>query len=138
MERMPSWHMALSSVAQAFPNAKIYVWRYEDFRNVSEYVLQSMCGDAIDIGHFKKPKSGNVRPSPSHQAISEFVQLYKATSPEDALNARPGLEEKYPKGDKYPSYSPWSDDQYAALWAAYEEHWQKIRENPRFNVIAPS
>ena len=108
LDRMPSWHLTLTAVAEAFPNAEIKVWRYEDFGEVSSKVLQSMCGNNISIEHFKHPKSRNVRPSPSQKAMSQFVDLYKSNSPDVALQRRQNLEIKFPKNCQNSGYNPWN------------------------------
>lgn len=138
LDRMPSWHLTLTAVAEAFPEAEIKVWRYEDFRDVSNKVLQSMCGGTIDVNHFKHPQSKTVRPSPSHKAMSKFIDLYKTESPEEALLQRQTLETEFPKSDQNPGYHPWSPEEYAKLSLAYKTHWAKIRQNPRFTIIDPS
>lgn len=138
LDRMPSWHLTLTAVAAAFPETEIKVWRYEDFRDLSSTVLQSMCGNTVDIAHFKHPKATNVRPSPSHKAMSKFINLYKSSSPKEALLKRQDFEAKFPKNDTNLGYNPWTDAEYAKLWDAYEEHWTKICNNPRFTVITPS
>ena len=138
LDRMPSWHLALTAVATAFPEAEIKVWKYEDFGKVSGKVLQSMCGDTVSIGHFKHPKSRNIRPSPSQNAMSKFVDLYKSESPEFALLKRQQLEVKFPKNGQNPSYSPWNEEEYTKLMLAYENHWDRICTNPRFTIIQPN
>ncbi len=137
LDRMPSWHLTMTSVASAFPDSEIRVWRYEDFSALSTRVLQQMVGPSADVERFKVPQSRNVRPSPSHKAISMFVQTYKTKSPEEALARRQEFELAYPKNDENPGYNPWTAAEYDRLSAAYEEHWAKIVNNPRFTVISP-
>ena len=97
-----------------------------------------MCGGTIDVNHFKHPQSKTVRPSPSHKAMSKFIDLYKTECPEEALLQRQTLETEFPKSDQNPGYHPWSPEEYAKLSLAYKTHWAKIRQNPRFTIIDPS
>ncbi len=137
LDRMPSWHLTMTSVASAFPNSEIRIWRYEDFSSLSGKVLQQMIGPTADVERFKVPNSRNVRPSPSQKAIEMFVQAYKTGSPEEALAKRQEFEQAFPKNDENPGYNPWTSEEYTKLSDAYEEHWSKIVNNPRFTVISP-
>ncbi len=137
LENMPSWHNILKSIVTFFPDAKITIWKYEDFRVLDQEVLSLLCGDGIDVSKLKSPKDTNKRPTASGRAVSELLNLIHSKGAEYALNERVALQEKYPRGPEFGSYDPWSARERQHLTRIYEKDIQDIRNNPAIRVLAP-
>ena len=135
MENMPSWHNILKSVVTFFPNAKVFVWKYEDFRQIDQQILANLCGPGIDVSALKEPKDRNKRPTASGRAVAELLQLIHRDGADKALERRVELQETYPRGKEYGSYDPWTPHERAHLTRIYERDIEEIRGNPDITLI---
>ena len=135
LENMPSWHNILKSVVTFFPEAKITIWKYEDFRALDREILQQLCGHGIDASKLKEPKDANKRPTASGRAVAELLRLIHAKGADYALNERVALQEKYPRGDEYGSYDPWTPQERQHLTRTYENDLREIHDNPAIRVL---
>jgi len=136
MQNTPSWHKVLTSMIASFPNAKITVWKYEDFRNIDKLVLANLCGPTVDVGKLKQPKDKNKRPTASGKAVSELLKLIHQEGPEYALEHRLGLQEQYPRGPLYGSYDPWTQQERTHLTRLYERDIEGIRNDPSIELLS--
>jgi hypothetical protein len=137
MENMPSWHNILKSVVTLFPGAKVYVWRYEDFRKMDRLILGNLCGPGVDASQMKEPKDRNKRPTASGRAVAELLQLIHKEGADHALEQRVALQELYPRGPDYGSYDPWTPEERAHLTRVYARDIEDIRANPDITVVEP-
>lgn len=137
METMPNWHNVLKSVVTLFPGARVYVWRYEDFRWIDRTILANLCGPDVKAEALKAPKDTNKRPTASGRAVAELLQLIHKEGAEHALGQRVALQERYPRGPEFGSYDPWTPAERAHLTRMYERDFEDIRANPDITVIAP-
>lgn len=135
LENMPSWHNVLKSVVTLFPEAKLVVWRYEDFRALNDQILSNLCGPDIDIRGLKAPKDGNKRPTASGRAVAELLQLIHKDGAETALQERLALQERYPRGEEFGVYDPWTRSERAHLTRMYDRDLDDIRANPDITVL---
>ncbi len=138
LETMPSWHNVLKSVVTLFPDAKVTVWRYEDFRNIDQRILSNLCGSQVDVAKLKLPKDTNKRPTASGRAVSELLQLIHRDGADQALAKRVELQEKYPRGKEFGSYDPWTPEERAHLTRMYDRDIEDIRANPDICVVEPA
>lgn len=137
MENMPSWHNILKTVVTFFPSARIYVWRYEDFRQIDRVILSNLCGPGIDAAKLKEPKDRNKRPTASGRAVAELLHMIHRDGAEQALAERVTLQEKYPRGPDYRSYDPWLPQERAHLTRVYERDVADIAANPEITMVWP-
>ena len=135
LENMPSWHNILKSVITFFPDAKITVWRYEDFRALDDQILGLMCGPDIEVSKLKSPKDTNKRPTASGRAVAELLALIHSKGAEYALQERVALQEKYPRGEEFGSYDPWTERERAHLTRIYDRDVADMRANPGINFL---
>ncbi len=135
MEHMPNWSKVLSTVTRFFPEAQIYVWRYEDFQEISQDILANLCGDTVDIGKFKQPKNKNKRPTASGRAIEELIAAIYRDGAETALAQRVALQEKYPRGSEYGGYDPWTASERTHLLRMYDRDVAEIRGTSDVKLI---
>jgi hypothetical protein len=100
-----------------FPQAKIIVWRYEDFANVEDEVLARMSG--LEPVSVAKPGSGDFLPSPSHEAIMQQLESAPALSIKDRIVHMRALRIKYPRTANSKRFTLWSEEEAARLSHAY-------------------
>lgn len=134
-KRVPSWVGFASTFAEAFPDAKIIIWQFENFRNLSDQILRSLCGGAMGDREFAMPGKINRRPSASARAVEEMLALIHQGKAEDALEHRVEIQEKYPRGDVYPGYDPWSARERDHLDRLYARDWAQLAENKRYTLL---
>lgn len=135
MENMPNWHNVLKSVVTLFGNAKVVVWRYEDFRQVDQTVLANLCGPDVDLSKMKAPKDSNKRPTASGRAVAELLQLIHKDGADAALEQRQALQEAYPRGAEFGGYDPWTPAERRHLTRMYEKDMADIRANPDIHLV---
>lgn len=136
LANMPSWTKTVDAVHRFFPDAKVTVWRYEDFRQLDTHILSLLCGPGIDVSKLKAPKDKNKRPTASGRAVSELLQLIHHKGADFALEQRVALQEAYPRGKKYGSYDPWTKNERAHLTRVYERDVNDMRANPKISVLS--
>ncbi|MEO1140185.1 MAG: hypothetical protein AAFW87_12085 [Pseudomonadota bacterium] len=135
MENMPSWHNILKSVVTLFPGAKVFVWRYEDFRAMDRVVLGNLCGPDVDASKMHEPKDRNKRPTASGRAVAELLQLIHKDGADAALEQRVALQEQFPRGPEFGSYDPWLPNERAHLTRMYDRDIADIRANPDITLV---
>ena len=135
LEHMPNWMKVLKVMRNSFPEAKICVWRYEDFRQLDERVLSNLCGPSVDVSKLKQPKDKNKRPTASGRAVSELLQMIHRDGAEAALEQRVALQEKYPRGPDHGGYDPWTAHERAHLKRMYDQDIADIRANPDITLL---
>ena len=135
MENMPSWHNILKSVVTFFPGARVFVWKYEDFRQMDNLILANLCGPSVDVGDLKAPKDQNKRPTASGRAVAELLHLIHLDGADAALERRVELQEAYPRGATYGGYDPWTAHERAHLTRIYERDIEEIRANPDLTLL---
>lgn len=137
LEGMPNWSMVVELFAQTFSGARIYVWKYEDFRALEQRIIQNLCGSEIDIRDLKEIKDKNKRPTASGRAVQELIKLFHSHGVEYALEQRVEIQKRFPKGKEYGSYDPWTAQERAHLTRVYARDMNEIRDNPAITVIDP-
>lgn len=137
MDNMPSWHNILKTVVTMFPEAQVYVWRYEDFRQMDTQIMAALCGPGVDVRELKEPKDTNKRPTASGKAVAELLQMIHRDGAAHALDQRVALQERYPKGRDYGSYDPWTEEERAHLMRIYAQDIEEIRQNPAITLLEP-
>ncbi|WP_135507352.1 hypothetical protein [Roseovarius aestuariivivens] len=135
LEHMPNWMKVLKVVRKHFPEARIVVWRYEDFRQLDMQVLSNLCGPGVDISKLKPPKDKNKRPTASGKAVAELLQMIHRDGAEAALEQRVALQEKYPRGAEYGNYDPWTPSERAHLTRMYDRDVADIRASSDITLV---
>ncbi|WP_163025809.1 hypothetical protein [Chachezhania antarctica] len=118
------WPDVLADIRAHFPNARLTVWQYEDFTPHRDAILRHLAGGPVNFA-----SADRVNRSLSARAMTELAALADSRG---NLPGGPGAARKlaraFPSGAQYPSYSPWSPEDAATLRAAYDRHWQQIRD----------
>ncbi len=133
-----SWLELVRRVHERLPEARITLWRYEDFSAVRQAVLDALVGRAGLV----TPPAGTVevvtRPSLSAAALEALSRLPVAAKRED--NEQQALEQmaRFPIGPDHPPYQPWRPHQAQALQDRYLADLAAIRETlPALHWIEP-
>lgn len=128
LSALPSWVEFITEVRETFAEAKILIWRFEDFRALEHQVMQNLIGPALMVEDLVQPKRSRGRPSASHVAIRELQMSMHCEGIEAGLARRVEIQEAYPRGPKYPSYDPWTETQRAHLTRVYDSDIARIVE----------
>ncbi|MEM9499653.1 MAG: hypothetical protein AAGA28_17140 [Pseudomonadota bacterium] len=132
---MPSWVKVLRCVRSHFPDAKLFVWPYEDYRAVEGIVLDNLCGSSVDASDLAKPKENNKRPSASDRAVREMLELAHRFGVEHASAQRVTIQERFPKGEHFPAFDPWTHAERRHLIRLYERDLADIRADAGLTLI---
>ena len=128
LSRMPNWIDFITVVQEAFAGARLILWRHEDFRALSNTILGNLCGPDIDIEGFVMPKRSRGRPSASHRAVREILSEVERIGSARALEKRVEIQERFPRGEEYPGYDPWTASERAHLTRMYDRDVERIRQ----------
>jgi len=137
LARLPSWAEALADVRAAFPAARIFVWRYEDYAAVAGRVLQNLCGAGVDAAKLRAPGGGDRRPTASGEAVARMLKAHAGGGIAALVERRIAIQRAYPRGPDWGRYDPWEPAERAALDAAYARDWDRIRADGRYAIVAP-
>lgn len=135
LANMPNWHKVLKTVKAAFPDARLIVWPFENFRKIDATVLQNLCGEGVDIADLKAPNDKNKRPSASGRAVRELLQAIYREGSAAALERRVEIQERFPRGQGYGSYDPWTAQERAHLTRIYHSDLAAIRHDPAIELL---
>ncbi len=127
LSKMPNWFKFIELVQQAFGDAKLILWRHEDFRDLSPQIIGNLCGPDIDVESLATPKRSRGRPSASHRAIRELLAEMERLGSGEALEHRVEIQDKFPRGPEYPGYDPWTASEREHLTRMYERDVDDIR-----------
>ncbi|MBZ8117772.1 hypothetical protein KUD11_03850 [Roseovarius sp. LXJ103] len=137
LSTLPSWTGFIDLVISCFPDAQLTVWRHEDFRHLSGEIIGNLVGPDIDTGALVEPKRKRGRPSASHKAVQEILMQIDRFGADKALEHRVEIQERYPRGNQYPGYDPWSVAERAHLGRLYERDCREIRMRKKVTFLAP-
>ncbi len=137
LSNLPSWKGLIDLTLETFPEAQLFLWRYEDFRALSDTVIANLCGPQVDVGTLASPKRKRGRPSASHRAVQELLIEIERNGGDAALARRVEIQEAYPRGPEFPGYDPWSKHERAHLTRLYEKDVAAIASRPRVTLLTP-
>ncbi|WP_371226084.1 hypothetical protein [Roseovarius sp. 2305UL8-3] len=137
LSRVPSWVAFVEVVKNAFPDARLILWRHEDFRVLSPRIIGNLIGPDIDPKALVTPKRSRGRPSASHRAIRELLSEIERIGGEAALAKRVEIQDKYPRGPDFPGYDPWSASERAHLARVYERDIEAVRRLDGITFLTP-
>lgn len=128
LSNLPNWKGFVEVIRDAFPDARLILWRHEDFSHLSQRIIQNLCGPDIDVEKLVEPKRSRGRPSASHRAVQELLIEISRVGGDAALEKRVEIQERFPRGDTYPGYDPWSDHERAHLMRIYDRDLRDIEK----------
>ena len=134
---LPSWQMVLADFAEVFPDTRIHVWRFEDFRALAPRILQLFCGDGVDVGKLKEQEETKTRPTASARAVEQLVLISELEGAGTMAEQSKDVQDRFPLNDANSRFDPWSAAERGHLGALYDKDWQAIKSDPRLTVIEP-
>lgn len=127
------WPALIDTVHRALPEARIVVWRYEQFPALKPLVVERLAG--VPLAGMQALPSEQVRPSPSARAVA--VQLERAGAmpkPRRALSMAMA-ETEFPPTGAADTFDPWPAEQAARMTAAYERDTALIAALPFVEML---
>lgn len=137
LSHVPSWLGFVALVRTSFPDARLILWRHEDFRALSARIIGNLCGPDIDPSELAFPKRSRGRPSASHRAVQVLLSEIERVGGEAALARRVEIQDKYPRGPDYPGYDPWTSQERAHLSRIYDKDIAEIRRTLDVEFLEP-
>ncbi len=137
LSNLPSWTGFIDEVLTCFPDARLTLWRHEDFRALSDTVIGNLCGPGIDVASLAAPGRERGRPSASHRAVQELLIEIERSGGEAALARRVEIQDAYPRGPDFPGYDPWSASERAHLTRLYDKDVTQISGRERITLLRP-
>lgn len=116
------WPELVDQIRIALPQARLYVWAYEDFRRLEPLIVESMTG--VSPARLQPLLQSDVRPSASDRAIRACAALPDDIQGAERMFRMLEMEELYPIQDSSDRFSPWSADQREQM----ETAWQRDRD----------
>ncbi len=120
-----AWPRLLTIIREAFPEATILVWRYEDFADLEEDILARLSG--LPAAQIAKPVQGDILPSPSAQAIHSYLEEARDLTPVARQVRMRALRGLYPRTATSPKFVLWSEEEAATLAQDYAHDIEAIR-----------
>lgn len=137
LSNLPSWTGFVDLVISCFPEARLTIWRHEDFRALSGCIIGNLCGPGIDPAELAEPKRSRGRPSASHRAVQELLMAIEREGGDAALARRVEIQDAYPRGPDYPGYDPWTAAERAHLTRIYDKDMGEIAMRKNVTVLRP-
>ena len=136
--RVPGWPGLIDVIRASFPEARLILWRHEDFAALSGVIIGNLCGPGIAADDLVLPARSRGRPSASHRAVRELLSEIARVGGEAALSRRVEIQDRYPRGPDWPGYDPWTPEERAHLTRLYDRDIAEIRRRTDVEVLNPN
>lgn len=125
-----SWDALAHRLHEASPQARMLVWRYEDYQALFPRLVTRLLGDRASA-HIT-PVERVMRPGLSQEAAQ---WLDRAENPDKSavLAAR----KRFPKAEGAPGLDPWAPADHAAMSRAYTKDIARLSAKPHVELLAP-
>jgi hypothetical protein len=140
INKLSSWNAVINQIKASFPEARLYIWTFEDFRKnpmLATQILGNIAGPAINVSKFRSPKDQNPRPTASQRAVDEIQKLMLSDGVQAAVDARRSIQEQYPRNIHYPGFDPWSAWERQHLTRLYEKDVARLAADSRITMVRP-
>lgn len=128
------WPELVGQVHEAFPRARIVVWRYEDFRALEPVIIARLTG--LDPEEMLALPANEVRQSPSRRAVElQSDRLGGMQSAERRLSMAM-LEDSFPLRAHPGKFDPWDDRTRDEMRAAYQRDMAAIAEHQYVEMLS--
>lgn len=128
------WSGLIRRLAQIGGHRGIVVWRYEDYAQIGDQVLESLLGRVPPIG--VKLLDRRINSSISEAAIDHLLTRFHdgGVMPDDWAKA---AQAKFPLSKAYPAFDPWSDEEKKAIRHVYLDDIERIKNMPNVTFLEP-
>jgi len=138
---MPGWNGVINIVAQHFPQARIFVWRFEDFvadERMAPALLQKLVGNMVDVQSFKAPQGNSQRQSASARAMAELERIALTDGLPRMVAERQEIQNRFPRNAQNGRFDPWEVWERAHLDRLYARDITRLRTNRSVTLLEPS
>ncbi|MCK0094492.1 hypothetical protein MWU60_02820 [Yoonia sp. F2084L] len=138
---MPGWNGAISVIIKRFPDARIFVWQFEDFikhKDMAPMLLQKLVGDSVDVQTFKAPQGDSQRESASGRAMEQLELMALVDGLPDMVAARQKVQNRFPRNKENGRFDPWHPWERAHLDRLYIKDIARLRTNSAVTLLDPS
>jgi len=134
MANLPSWHETLDIVRLCFPQSKLHVWCYEDFRTNLPEFLTALTGVPQAKVDWASRVNHQARPTAGAEEVELFFATVSAEGVETALERWKIINEATQSGGvRSARFNPWAPEHEAHLRKLYQRDLQEIAQDP--NII---
>ena len=137
---MPGWNGVINVVTKHFPDAQIYVWKFEDFvaaHDMASEVLQRLVGSATQVKDFKDPTGNSQRASASQRAMDALQRIAALEGIPAMVAARKDIQEAYPRNAENGRFDPWEAWERAHLLRLYDQDIARLQTNRHVTLLSP-
>jgi len=122
------WPGMVRRFADALRPDAIRLWRYEDFRPLSDRIVRDL---AFDVEVSEKAAKAETLEHPSFSQTSvDILEMiadrFGASVAGELINSVPKILRK---GDRYPAYNPWDDENRGTMANLYEEDYRSFPDD---------
>ena len=138
---MPGWNGVINVVIKHFPQARIFVWRFEDFvadDRMAPAILQRLAGDAVNVQDFKVPKGNSRRQSASAVAMAKLERIALTEGIPQMVAQRKDIQSRYPRNAQNGRFDPWDGWERAHLTRLYAQDIARLQTNRSVTLLEPS
>ena len=138
---MPGWNGVINVVTKRFPQAQVFVWRFEDLVEndaMASALLQRMVGDTVDVQSFTPPREKSLRQSASARAMVELERIAVTEGLPTMVAQRQDIQSRYPRNGDNGRFDPWHDWERAHLDQLYARDMARLRTNKSVTLLEPS
>ena len=122
-----SWVDFVQRVQEVFPQDRITLWRFEDFRGLVPRLLQAMTGLDSVQELIDAYKAETTRPSLSQKTMDILADLHPVISRQESLALVERINKAYPVETGNVPYMPFTDAQEAEFRDKYEKDVAEIK-----------
>jgi len=136
---MPGWNGVINVVTKHFPDARIFVWRFEDFLEsggMANEILRRLAGNKVDPREFVAPKGNSRRVSASARAMAELERMAITRSIPKMVSQRHAVQEAFPRGPKNGAFDPWLPWERAHLLRLYDADMARLKTNASVTMLS--
>ncbi|WP_133122506.1 hypothetical protein [Yoonia maricola] len=138
---MPGWNGVINVVSRHFPDAQIYVWRFEDFvadETMAPALLQRLIGHTVDVQTFDAPRGNSKRQSASARAMAELELLAVTEGLPSLVAQRQDIQNRYPRNAQNGRFDPWMPWERAHLDRLYVDDIERLGTNKAVTLLDPA
>ncbi|MEL7180555.1 MAG: hypothetical protein AAFN63_12055 [Pseudomonadota bacterium] len=139
-KHMQGWNGVINVVTKYFPQAHIYIWRFEDFvsdNTMAVGLLQRLVGDDVDVERFDAPRDRGQRQSASAPAMAQLELIGLTEGLSNLAAKRQDIQARYPRNTENGRFDPWLPWERAHLDRLYADDIARLRTNKHVTVLDP-
>jgi hypothetical protein len=131
-----SWVSVIEAMVELCGEESITLWRYEDFRSLMPTVLAQMTGLEDVKNIIASYQVQKTRPSLSAKSLQVLESFYSSGHPEEGKKIVEHLTKKYPIGNDYQAFMPFSHDEIQRFKNRYKQDLEYIQNRyPNINLL---